>query len=128
MSLDLSPLAPKPKRDAGFTLLELLIVVSLVGILSAIAIQNVSLYRARSIDASMRSDLRNAAIAMESYYGEFFSYPTSTSALLLIGYRNTSGVTLTINVTSPSTYLLTAVRPAGTQSRFRFDSATGLIY
>lgn len=123
----LSNLAPKRHRDAGFTLMELLIVIALIGILAAIAVQNVSRYRARSIDASMRSDLRNAAMAMESYYGEFFGYPSGTSALLLIGYRNTGGVTLTINVTSPSTYTLTAVRPAGTQASFTFDSSTGLI-
>ena len=50
------------------TLLELLVVVAVVGILASIAIQQVSLYRARAFDASMRSYLKNAALAMESYY------------------------------------------------------------
>jgi len=113
--------------NAGFTLLELLVTVAVLGILAAIAIQNLAIYRARSIDASMRSDLRNAAMAMESYYGEFLGYPSTTAALLLIGYRNTYGVTLTINVTSPSSYKLTAARPAGSQASFTFDSTTGLI-
>lgn len=75
----------------------------------------------------MRSDLRNAAMAMESYYGEFLGYPNTPAALLLIGYRKTYGVTLTINVTSPSSYTLTAARPAGSQASFTFDSTTGLI-
>ena len=116
------------KNKAGFTLLELLVTIAVVGILAAIAIQNVGLYRARSIDASMRSDLRNAAMAMESYYGEFLAYPSTDTALLLIGYRKTTGVTLTINVTTPSTYTLTAARPSGSQPSFTFDSNTGLIY
>jgi prepilin-type N-terminal cleavage/methylation domain-containing protein len=113
--------------DAGMTLLELLVVIAVVGILAAISIQQVSLYRARAVDSSMRSDLKNAAMAMESYYGEFLEYPNTNSAILLVGYRNTSGVTMTINVTSPSSFTLTAARPNGTQPSFTFDSTTGLI-
>jgi prepilin-type N-terminal cleavage/methylation domain-containing protein len=109
------------------TLLELLVVIAVVGILAAISIQQVSLYRARAVDSSMRSDLKNAAMAMESYYGEFLEYPNTNSAILLVGYRNTSGVTMTINVTSPSSFTLTAARPNGTQPSFTFDSTTGLI-
>ena len=113
--------------NAGMTLLELLVVVAVVGILASIAIQQVSLYRARVIDASMRSDLKNAALAMESYYGEFLEYPNTQAAILVVGYRNTSGVSLTISVTSPSTFTLTAARPNGSQLSFTYDSTTGLI-
>ena len=113
--------------NAGFTLLELLVVIAVLGILAAIAIQNLATHRARAIDASMRSDLRNAALAMESYYGEFLTYPSTSNALLLIGYRKTNLVTLTISLTTPSTYTLTAARPAGSKPSFTFDSSTGLI-
>jgi len=71
--------------NSGFTLLELLVVIAVVGILAAIALQNVSVHRARAVDASMRSDLRNAAMAMESYYGEFLAYPTTEAAIFLVG-------------------------------------------
>ena len=109
------------------TLLELIVVVAVIGILAAIAIQQFQLHRARAIDASMRSDLKNAAMAMEGYYGEFLEYPSSPAAILLAGYRNTSGVTLTINLTSPSTFTLTAARPSGSQVSFTYDNTTGLI-
>jgi Tfp pilus assembly protein PilE len=105
----------------------LIVVVAVIGILAAIAIQQFQLHRARAIDASMRSDLKNAAMAMESYYGEFLEYPGTNSAILLVGYRNTSGVTLTINITSPSTFTLNAARPSGSQASFTYDSTTGLI-
>jgi len=127
MPLNRNSAGSAPKSSPGFTLLELLIVIAVLGILAAIAIQNVALYRARSVDASMRSDLRNAAMAMESYYGEFLAYPSTDTALLLNGYRKTTGVTLTINLTTPSTYTLNAARPSGSQASFTFDSSTGLI-
>src|SRR5688572_28708058 len=117
----------KVTSNEGFTLLELIVVVAVLGILMAIAIQQFQLYRARAFDASMRSDLKNAALAMESYYGEFLEYPNTQAAILLVGYRNTSGVSLTINVTSPSTFTLTAARPNGSQLSFTYDSTTGLI-
>lgn len=104
-----------------------MVVVAVLGILAAIAMQQFQLHRARVIDASMRSDLKNAALAMESYYGEFLNYPTTENAILLVGYRKTNGVTLTINVPTPSTFTLTASRPNGSQPSFTFDSATGLI-
>ena len=113
--------------DEGFTLLELIVIVAVLGILAAIAIQQFQLHRARAIDASMRSDLKNAALAMESYYGEFLGYPSTEAAILLVGYRKTGGVTLSINVTSPSTFSLTASRPHGSQPSFTYDSTTGLI-
>jgi hypothetical protein len=75
----------------------------------------------------MRSDLKNAAMAMEAYYGEFLTYPNTEASILLVGYRKTSGVTLTINLTSPSSFTLTAARQSGSQPSFTFDSSTGLI-
>jgi len=116
-----------PPANAGMTLLELIVVVAVLGILAAIAIQQFQLHRARAIDASMRSDLKNAALAMESYYGEFLEFPSTQSAILLVGYRSTSGVTLNINITSPSTFILTAARDSGSQASFTYDSTTGLI-
>jgi len=113
--------------NQGFTLLELIVVVAVLGILAAIAVQQFQIHLARAIDAAMRSDLKNAALAMESYYGEFLSYPVTEAAILMVGYRKTSGVTLSISVPTPSTFSLTASRPHGSQPSFTFDSTTGLI-
>lgn len=120
--------SPQPNSsEAGFTLLELIVVVAVLGILAAIAIQQFALFRSRAMDTAMRSDLKNAALAMESYYGEFLDYPTTLNAIQLVGYRRTNGVTLTISVTSPQSFMLNAAMPNGTQPSFTFDSTTGLI-
>ena len=59
--MQIGHLKKKVSSSAGFTLLELIVVVAVLGILVAIAVQQFQLHRARAIDAAMRSDLKNAA-------------------------------------------------------------------
>lgn len=66
-------------------------------------------------------------MAMESYYGECLAYPSTDTGLLLLGFRKSNMITLTISVTTPSTYILTAARPSGSKPTFSFDSSTGLV-
>jgi len=117
----------KLQQSQGLTLLELLVVIAVMGVLAAIVFQQFPIYRSRSIDTQMRADLKSAAMAMESYFADFQSYPTSVSGIRTVGFRQTSGVTLSINITSPSTFTLTASKPSGTQASFTFNSSTGLI-
>ncbi|MGK7345077.1 MAG: type IV pilin protein [Candidatus Nitrospinota bacterium M3_3B_026] len=58
----------------GFTLVELLIVVAIVGILAAIAITQFSEYRKQSYCARIKSDLANLAISQEAYYYDHDTY------------------------------------------------------
>ena len=112
---------------AGFSLLELLVVVAIVGLLAAIAIPQFSSYRTRAVDSQMKSDLKNAALAMESYFAENKVYPTSLGAIIAAGFNQTDGVALTIAVPTPSSFTITATKPSGTQPNFTFNSVTGMI-
>ena len=83
------------KRNSGFTLIELLIVVVIIGILAAIAIPKFANTKGKAYAAAMRSDLRNLAVAQESYLYDYATYAGSLSAMNVVP---SNGVTITIGV------------------------------
>jgi type IV pilus assembly protein PilA len=115
------------RKSIGFSLIELLLVAAIIGLLAAIAIPQFIAYRTRAIDTQMKSDLKNAAMAMESYFAEFKVYPASVGSISSVGYRQTNDIALVISVTSPSSYTLTASTTNGSQPSFTYNSATGTI-
>ncbi len=67
-----------PRRRSGFTLVELLVVVSVLAILAAVALPNFLESQTRSKVARVQADLRTVALALESYHADFNRYPPST--------------------------------------------------
>jgi prepilin-type N-terminal cleavage/methylation domain-containing protein len=81
------------RRRAGFSLIELLIVVVIIGILAAIAIPAFANTKGKALVAKVKSDLRQLATAEEGYYYGTGQYTTDLS---LLGLAASPGVTLTI--------------------------------
>jgi len=62
------------KSHKGFTLIELMIVVAIIGILAAIAIPNFLKYQAKSRQSEARTNLGGVFVAETSYFGEQARY------------------------------------------------------
>jgi general secretion pathway protein G len=68
------------KKQGGFTLLELLIVIVIIGILALLIIPNISSAPKKARDTQRKTDLRAAQKALEEYFVSNQAYPTSASA------------------------------------------------
>jgi type IV pilus assembly protein PilA len=77
-------------RRRGFTLVELLVVVTIIGILAAIAIPKFASTKEKAYVAQMKSDLRNLVTAEEAFFADSVRY--STYDTTKIKYRTSSGV------------------------------------
>lgn len=80
-------------RRRGFTFIELLVVMVLIGALSSMAVPRFREFKERGFIATMQSDLGNLRIAQESYWSEHQRYATDTAALEL---RVTTHVAISI--------------------------------
>ena len=67
----------RKEGQKGFTLIELMIVVAIIGILAAIAIPQFAKYRARAQNTAALSDARNLRTDMEGFFAEWQAYPNA---------------------------------------------------
>lgn len=61
--------------NQGFTLIEILVVMVIIGIIAVLGIGNFQSSQLKARDTARKSDLRQITTALEAYYNDYGSYP-----------------------------------------------------
>ncbi|MBF8251264.1 MAG: type II secretion system protein G [Deltaproteobacteria bacterium] len=72
----------KPATNRGFTLIELMIVMTLIGILAAIAQPQFQQYTIRAREAVLKENLFTLRDVIDQYYGDKGKYPDNLQELV----------------------------------------------
>jgi len=97
-----------PSCSTGFTLIEMLIVVAIIGILASIVVVGLNTSRKQARDTRRLADLRGIQTALELYYNKNGYYPGGIGADL-----QTVGITVPVDPLTGAPYSYTLVGSVG---------------
>jgi type II secretion system protein G len=109
------------RRKAGFTLIELMVVIAIIGILASIVTVSLVSARAKGRDAKRIADIRTVQLALEQFYNDNGYYPTTLTNTISPTYistvptdpsTNAAYIYTSYNLASQANSLCTTFKPS----------------
>jgi type IV pilus assembly protein PilA len=123
----------KLNNESGFTLVELMIVVAIIGVLSAVAVPNFKKYQAKAKTSEAKVQLAAAYTALQAFYGDFGIYAhclgymgydpfnETNNRYYMVGFSETQAIDATSHANAVNSGLFAASCPAA--GTFRLATA-----
>jgi prepilin-type N-terminal cleavage/methylation domain-containing protein len=85
-----------PKANKGFTLIELIVVIAIIGILSSVVLASISTARERARDGARKAMIKQVMNALELYAVDYGNYPVVTAPFVF------NNIDLSLSVLAPN--------------------------